>query len=203
VPLSEVAQDDETAPPTAVLAQAVLDAEAERVPPGAAGIVALPYFLGEKTPVNDPDARGAFVGLHLGHTRGALFRAVLEAIGFGFRHHLDVFAERGFEARRVRVTNGGARSPLWRQVTADILGHTLEMPASAGSAFGAAFAAGMGTGLFSDWSEVERFVSIHKTIEPDPAAAEPYEDAYAAYRELYPRLRPLYRRAAVHEGVPS
>ncbi len=180
-----------------------LDAEAERIPPGAAGIVALPYFLGEKTPVNDPDARGAFVGLHLGHTRGAMFRAVLEAIGFGFRHHLDVFAERGFEARRVRVTNGGARSPLWRQVTADVLGRALEMPASAGSAFGAAFTAGMGTGMFSDWSEVERFVSIRETVEPDPAAAAPYEEAYVAYRELYPQLRPLYQRAAAREGVPS
>jgi xylulokinase len=181
-----------------------LDAEAERVRPGAEGIVALPYFLGEKTPINDPDARGAFVGLHLGHTRGALFRAVLEGIGFGFRHHLDVFAERGFQARRVRVTNGGARSRLWRQVTADVLGHALEVPVSAGSALGAAFAAGIGTGIFSDWSEIERFVSVRETVEPDPATAEPYQETYAAYRELYPRLRPLYRAAAAErEGVPS
>jgi xylulokinase len=180
-----------------------LDSEAERVPPGAGGIVVLPYFLGEKTPLNDPDARGAFVGLHLGHTRGAMFRALLEAIGFGFRHHLDVFAERGFEARRVRVTNGGARSRLWRQVTADVLGRQLEVPASAGSALGAAFAAGMGIGLFSDWSEIERFVWVRETVDPDGDAAEPYAESYAAYRELYPRLRPLYRRATTREGVPS
>jgi xylulokinase len=182
---------------------AVLDAEAEQVPPGAGGIVALPYFLGEKTPLNDPHARGAFVGLHLGHTRGALFRAVLEAIGYGFRHHLEVFAERGFEARRIRVTNGGARSPLWRRVTADVLGLPLEVPATGGSALGAAFAAGIGTGMFSDWSEIERFVSVRETVEPDPGSAEPYDEAYAVYRALYPRLRPLYGGAALSEGVTS
>jgi xylulokinase len=180
-----------------------LDAEAEQVSPGAGGIVVLPYFLGEKTPINDPDARGAIVGLHLGHTRGALFRALLEGIAFGFRHHLDVFAERGFEARRVRVTNGGARSRLWRQVTADVLGRPLEVPHTAGSALGAAFAAGIGTGMFSDWSEIERFVSVRETVEPDTRASEPYDDAYAAYRQLYPQLRPLYRRAAAPEEVPS
>lgn len=179
-----------------------LDVEAEAVPAGAGGIVALPYFLGEKTPVNDPGARGAFVGLHLGHTRGALFRALLESIAFGFRHHLDVFAERGFAVGRVRVTNGGARSRLWTQVTADVLGRPLEAPAGGGSALGAAFAAGMGTGVFSDWSEITRFVSIRETIDPDPAAAEPYEKAYATYRDLYPSLRPLvHGDVAAAEGV--
>lgn len=174
---------------------AELDAEADAAGPGAGGIVALPYFLGEKTPVNDPDARGVFVGMHLGHTRGHLFRAVLESIAFGFRHHVDVFAERGFEPRRVRVTNGGARSAVWKQVTADVLGLPLEVPeATSGSALGAAFAAGKGVGMFDDWSQIESFVNVTSTVDPRGGAA--YEDSYAAYRDLYPRLRGVFHARA-------
>lgn len=165
-----------------------LDREAEAAGPGAGGIVALPYFLGEKTPINDPEARGAFIGLHLGHTRGHLFRAVLEGIAFGFRHHVDVFAERGHRPRRVRVTNGGARSRVWTQVTADVLGLPLEKPASAGgSALGAAFCAGMGVGAFSGWTEIERFVGVGEVVEPRDHDA--YDRAYRVYRALYPALK--------------
>jgi xylulokinase len=173
---------------------AALDAEAKAAGVGAGGIVALPYMLGEKTPVNDPRARGAFVGLHLGHGRGHLFRAVLEAIAFGFRHHVDVFLERGHAPKRVRVTNGGARSVLWKQVTADVLGLPLEVPGElAGSALGAAFAAGIGTGMFDEWSQIERFVSVRETIEPDLDAHARYGDLYGLYRALYPALRPTFQ----------
>jgi xylulokinase len=169
-----------------------LDAEGDEAGPGAGGIVALPYLLGEKTPLNDPGARGAFVGLHLGHGRGHLFRAVLEAIAFGFRHHLDVFAELGQMPRRVRVTNGGARSRLWKRVVADVLGAPLETLAAAqGSELGAAFAAGMGVGAFDGWNEIDRFVEVAETVEPDPAVRERYDELYAAYRELYPALEPV------------
>ncbi len=170
----------------------LLDAEAAEGAAGASGIVALPYLLGEKTPVNDPAARAAFVGLHLGHRRGDLFRAVLEAIAFGFRHHLDVFAELGQVPRRVRVTNGGARSRLWKRIVADVLGHPLESLAAAqGSELGAAFAAGMGVGAFDGWNEIDRFVEVAETVEPDPAVRERYDELYAAYRELYPALEPV------------
>ncbi|MGH2723695.1 MAG: FGGY-family carbohydrate kinase [Actinomycetota bacterium] len=165
-----------------------LDREAEAAGPGAGGVVALPYFLGEKTPINDPEARGAFVGLHLGHDRGHLFRAVLEAIAFGFRHHVDVFTERGHPPRRVRVTNGGARSWVWTQVTADVLGMPLEKLASrGGSAVGAAFAAGMGIGAFSDWREIDRFLEVADVVEP--RGDDAYERAYRSYRALYPAMR--------------
>jgi xylulokinase len=165
-----------------------LDREAEAAGPGAGGIVALPYFLGEKTPVNDPGARGAFIGLHLGHERGHLFRAVLEAIAFGFRHHVDVFLERGHPPRRVRVTNGGARSAVWPQVTADVLGMPLErLAVVGGSAVGAAFAAGIGVGTFSGWKEIERFVEIRDVVEPREYGV--YGEAYRRYRALYPALK--------------
>ena len=167
---------------------AKLDREAEAAGPGAGGIVALPYFLGEKTPINDPAARGAFVGLHLGHERGHLFRAVLEAIAFGFRHHIDVFVERSHPPRRIRVTNGGARSRVWPQVTADVLGLPLErLAVTGGSALGAAFAAGIGVGAFSDWKEIERFVAVTDVVEPHVHDA--YDRPYRTYRALYPALK--------------
>jgi xylulokinase len=177
---------------------AQLDAEGEAAGSGAGGIVVLPYMIGEKTPINDPQARGVFFGLQLGHERGHLFRAVLEGIAFGFRHHLDVYRARGQEPRRVRVTNGGARSALWKQVTADVLGLALEVPrGSGGSALGAAFAAGMGSGMFADWGEIERFVSIDEVIEPDLAAHAATGEGYATFRSLYPALRPLFAKEAL------
>jgi len=165
-----------------------LDEEAGRVEAGSGGVVALPYFLGEKTPINDPGATGAFVGLRLTHGRGHLFRAVLEAIGFGFRHHLDVFTERGHAPRRVRVTDGGSRSRVWTQITADILGLALEkVTMRSGSAFAAAFVAGLGEGAFSGWRDIERFIVVSEVIEPHPCAA--YERNYRIYRALYPTLK--------------
>jgi xylulokinase len=165
-----------------------LDAEAERTDPGADGIVLLPYFLGEKTPINDPLARGAFTGLHLGHQRGHLFRAILEGIAFGFRHHLEVFAERGHLPRKARLTNGGARSRLWSQITADVLGLALErVHMAGGSAFGAAFVAGKGSGLLASWNEIDRFVTVDQVIEPN--AHPVYQERYRTYRALYPALK--------------
>lgn len=166
----------------------LLDAEAAAVGPGAGGVVALPYMLGEKTPIHDPDARGAFIGLTLATERGHLFRAVLEGIAFGFRHHLDVFAELGQVPRRVRVTNGGARSRLWKQVTADVIGLPLEtLRSHPGSALGAAFVAGIGVGAFTGWGEIERFVEVGETIEP--REHDSYERAYRTFRALYPALK--------------
>lgn len=165
-----------------------LDVEAAASGPGAGGVVALPYLLGEKTPLHDPDARGAFVGLSLSTTRGDLFRAVLEGIAFGFRHHLDVFAELGQTPRRVRVTNGGARSKLWVQVTADVIGLPLEtLAVNPGSALGAAFAAGMGVGGLTDWDQIEGIVRVGDVI--DPVGHDAYEGPYRIFRALYPALR--------------
>jgi len=167
---------------------AKLDEEAESVGPGAGGVIALPYFLGEKTPINDPDATGAFVGLQLTHERGNLFRAVLEGISYGFRHHLDVLAERGHSPRRVRVTDGGSKSRVWTQITADVIGLSLEKVAMrSGSAVAAAFVAGIGVGAFSNWREIERFVEVTEIVEShtDPV----YDRNYAAYRALYPALK--------------
>lgn len=167
-----------------------LDREAEEAGIGAGGIVALPYFLGEKTPINDPRARGVFVGLHLGHRRGHLFRAILESIAFGFAHHVEVLGELGLVPRRVRVTNGGSRSKLWKRIVADVLGLPMEsIVRHPGSSLGAAFVSGMGVGEFEDWSEIERFVEVDERIEPDEENHRRYRELYGVYRSLYPALK--------------
>jgi xylulokinase len=180
-----------------------LDQEAEEAGIGAGGIVALPYFLGEKTPINDPQARGTFVGLHLGHRRGHLFRAILEAIAFGFAHHVEILRELGLEPRRVRVTNGGSRSKVWKRIVADVLGLPLEpVFQHPGSSLGAAFAAGVGVGVFEEWVEIERFVKVEERIEPDEKNHLRYRQLYEVYRSLYPALKEQQHRLAAF-GAPE
>ncbi len=168
-----------------------LDAEAAQSSPGASGVVALPYLLGEKTPINDPNARGAFVGLHLGHRRGDLFRAVLESVAYGFKHHLEVFTELGFAPTRIRLTDGGSTSSVWTQIIADVLERPVEPIAfTGGSAFGVAFAAGVGTGAIDDWTAITGMLESSPCIEPDPDPR--YQEAYQIYRELYPTLKEVF-----------
>jgi xylulokinase len=177
-----------------------LDAEAAATPPGAGGVVCLPYFLGEKSPLHDPSQRGAFVGLHLGHERGHLHRAALEAVAYGFRHHVEVFAERGVPLAVARVTNGGSRSSLWKQILADVLGvelrPVLDHP---GASFGAALAAGVGAGSVDGWEAVRPLVKLDEAVEPRPELRERYDELYSVYRELEPALRPISHRLAATE----
>jgi xylulokinase len=174
---------------------AALDCEAESIAAGSDGLVLLPYFLGEKTPLQDPLARGTLVGLTLSHTRAHVFRAVLEGISYGFLHHLEVLAEHGLHPRVARCTNGGARSHLWKQVTADVLGIRLEEVAQhPGSSLGAAFCAGMGVGVFQEWSEIERFIQVSSVTEPDMEKHARYKKVYGLYREIYERLKDVYPR---------
>jgi xylulokinase len=174
-----------------------LDAEAAATPPGAGGVVCLPYFLGEKSPLHDPRQRGAFVGLHLGHGRGHLFRAALEAVAFGFRHHVEVFRELGVSLSAARVTNGGSRSTLWKQILADVLdaplAPVLDHP---GASFGAALAAGVGVGSAPGWSVVTELARLGSPIEPRPEHRARYEELYGVYRSLEPALRPIAHRLA-------
>jgi xylulokinase len=157
-------------------------------------LIVLPYFLGEKTPIHDPLARGVFFGLNLGHTRGHIYRAIIEGISFGFLHHMQVLAELGLHVKKVRVTNGGARSQLWKQVTADVLGLPLEQIAShPGSSLGAAFVAGMGVGIFEEWAEIERFIEVSGIVKPDPGAHQVYLRLFRIYRDLYDSVREKFK----------
>jgi xylulokinase len=174
-----------------------LDKAAEAIPAGSDGLILLPYFLGEKTPIQDPLARGTLVGLTLTHTLAHVYRAVLEGISYGFYHHLVVLAEHGMTPTKARCANGGARSVLWKQVTADVLGIRLEQVADhPGSSLGAAFCAGMGVGAFKRWDEVERYIKISTITQPDPENHIRYQKLFGLYREIYESLKDKFPRLA-------
>jgi xylulokinase len=176
---------------------AQFDRAAAALPPGAGGLVCLPYFLGEKTPLFDPLARGLFAGLTLSHGRPHLFRAALEAVIYGFQHHVDVLAENGLSIERVFATDGGVRSDLWRSIAADVLGREIvSFPGHPGSALGAAFVAGMHGGLFAGWDEIARFLTHRRVDRPDPARHKRYRELYGIYRRLYPALKDEFGRLA-------
>lgn len=171
-------------------ALAALDAQAAALPPGAGGLICLPYFLGEKTPIFDPLARGVFAGLTLSHGQAHLFRAVLEAVIYGFAHHVEVLQEAGLPIERIFATNGGVRSSLWRGIAADVLGReVISFPSHPGSSLGAAFVAGMHVGLFDNWAAIERFLTERRLERPDPRRHARYQEMYGIYRRLYPAMR--------------
>ena len=169
---------------------AVLDDEATHRDP--ASVLCLPYFLGEKSPLHDPDLRGAFAGLHLGHDRADLYRSVLEAIAFGFRHHVEVFRDLGVTLGRATITNGGSKSTLWKQIHAEVLGTPMHPVVDhPGASLGAALIAAVGTGALEDWSEVSRFITLGDPVEPDPSNSARYDDAYQQWRSLGDALTPV------------
>jgi len=181
---------------------AYLDAQAAMLPAGSDGVVVLPYFLGEKTPVLDPQARGVIFGLTLFHTRYHVYRAVLEAVAFGFRHHIEVLEENDCQVQRVVAGGNGARSRLWRQITADVLNQPIaSLVQHPGAALAAAFVAGMGVGAFSDWGEIERFVTLEEIIDPNPSHRAVYDEHYAIYRELYDQLKCTFRRIPISQAI--
>ena len=185
--------DSEAARAAGQTPHAWLDDQACDLPPGAGGLVLLPYFLGEKTPLHDPRAKGTLVGLGLHHELRHIWRAALESVAFGFRHHMDVFEEMDCGVGRVLACDGGAASDLWMQITADILERPVErLLEHPGSSLGAAFVAGMGTGALDDWSAIGRYARCDRIFEPDDSRTEAYRNAYGIYRDLYRRLETLY-----------
>jgi xylulokinase len=174
-----------------------LTAAAQAWPPGAEGLLFLPYLAGERTPHADPAARGAFTGLSVRHDRGALVRAVLEGVAFGLRDCLDLFAALGVAPVLARVSGGGARSELWLRIVASVLELSLERVAvDEGAAYGAALLGGVAAGV---WPDVHAAVAA--TVTPreriDPVAE--WVDAYRAHRARYVALYP----ALTAVGLPG
>lgn len=176
----------------------LLSSEAEAAPPGCEGLLFLPYLSGERTPHRDPLARGAFVGLTTRHTRGYLVRAVMEGVSYSLRDGLEIMRGMGLNVGEVRATGGGARSPLWRQMQADVF-HTpiTRMRAEEGPAFGAALLAGVGAGVHEDVAAaVAQTVATVGTVEPQAEAMQVYDRGYAVYTSLYLALQPAFRALA-------
>ena len=177
--------------------------EAAATPPGSDGLVLLPYFAGERTPVFDPHARGVIAGLSLRHTRGHLFRATYEGIGFGIRQILEIFdAAGGKEASRIVAVGGGTQGGLWTQIVSDITGRSQLIPKKTiGASYGDALLAGIGTGLVdpdTDWAEISHEVT------PNPASFDNYQVLFQQYQDLYASTKPqVHILAALQEKVSS
>lgn len=180
--------------------------EAAEAPPGADGLLFLPYLSGERTPHADPHARGAFVGLTVRHTRGHLVRAVLEGVAFSLRDVLALLEEAGLDApTEVRVSGGGARSALWRQILADVLGVELvTVGTTEGAAFGAALLAGTGIGVWPSIEDaVDATVTTADRTAPDLDDAGAYGSFYKTYRACYPALQEISARLGRLEVKPT
>jgi xylulokinase len=177
-------------------------AEAAAVPPGADGLLFLPYLTGERTPHPDPLARGAWVGLTARHGRPHLTRAVLEGVAYGLRDSFTLIRSAGLgEISQVRVSGGGARSPLWRQILADVLGAELvTVNTTEGAAYGAALLAGVGVGVWSGVDEAcQATIRVNDHTVPQASAGQMYDTIYPIYQALYPALRPAFQAVAQME----
>jgi xylulokinase len=172
----------------------LLSAEAAQAPPGCEGLIFLPYLTGERTPYPDPDARGVYFGLTLRHGKPHMVRAVLEGVAYGLRDSLELLRAQGVAVTQVRASGGGARSPLWRQILADVFeAEIVGTNVNEGAAYGAALLAGVGTGLYPDVpAAAAATVRATDRIEPGPAARL-YADYYPIYRALYPALAPQFQ----------
>jgi xylulokinase len=160
---------------------------------GSGGLLFLPYLSGERTPHNDPAARGAFIGLGLEHDRGAMARAVMEGVAYGLRDSLELLAALGDRPSVGRASGGGAASELWLRIVASALELRLErIEVEDGSAYGAALLAGVAAGVFADVADAaSRCVRVTTTIDPDDAWTASYRDGYARFTRAYPAVRPL------------
>ncbi|PKN93050.1 MAG: xylulokinase [Chloroflexi bacterium HGW-Chloroflexi-6] len=175
-------------------------APAAQVPAGSDGLLFLPYLTGERTPHPDPLARGAFVGLTVRHTMAHMTRAVLEGVAFGLRDGFELMKSAGLgKITQVRVSGGGAKSALWRQILADVFGCELvTVNTTEGAAYGAALLAAVGAGKFrSVEAACEAAIQVTGSTLPVQAQVKAYEQVYAIYRDLYPALTSSFKR--IHE----
>lgn len=154
----------------------------------------LPYLTGERTPHNNPDARGAFVGMSMITTRSEMTQAVLEGVTFGLRDTLEVVRELGIDIKKVRLNGGGAKSPLWRKILADIFNCSVEtINSEEGPAFGAAILACVGDGVFTTVEEAcEKLIKVVNVVEPDEEAVKAYNERYKVFTKLYKDLKDTF-----------
>ncbi|MHA1712604.1 MAG: FGGY-family carbohydrate kinase [Candidatus Ranarchaeia archaeon] len=172
----------------------ILDKEANAVPPGSNGLIVLPYFMGERTPIWDPWAKGVVVGLTLFHSYKHLFRAFLEGVAYALRHNissaksLDIPLE-----EEMRLVGGGGKSPLWRKIFSDVTKFPVRyLPASGSAPYGDAFLAAIGTRHVPSYEGIEDWLPQGERIDPSPSAMKIYDRYYQLYLKTYRRLKPLF-----------
>jgi xylulokinase len=174
--------------------------EARTAGVGADGLLMLPYFAGERTPLFDPDARGVLVGLTLRHNRGHLYRAALEATAFGVRHNLAAMSAAGGRPRRLVAVGGGTTGDLWTQIVSDVLHQPQELTRhTIGAAYGDAFLAALGTGQVTP-RDIRTWNPVSRTVEPDARHAADYDALYQLYLDLYPATKRTAHAMAARQG---
>ena len=154
----------------------------------------LPYLMGERSPHNNPDARGVFFGMSMDSTRADMTQAVLEGVAFGLRDSLEVARSLGIKIDRTMICGGGAKSPLWKKMIANIMNLKVDVPENEqGPGMGGAMLAAVGCGAYPDVQTIcEKFVKVVETVEPDPELTAKYEERYQKFRTLYPAMKPLF-----------
>jgi xylulokinase len=172
-----------------------LTREAATAPPGSQGLYWLPYLMGERTPHLDATARAAWVGLTARHTRADMIRSVIEGVNYSQKDGLDLIEALSARVDSVRISGGGARSTLWRQLLANVLNKpVVTLENQEGSAFGAALLAMAATGAYSTVEEACRAtIREVETVEPQPEQAAIYAERHKVYRAIYPALQPVFR----------
>jgi xylulokinase len=179
----------------------ILTAEAAKIDPGSEGLIFLPYLSGERTPHADPDARACFVGLTLAHTRGHMVRAVLEGVSYAMRDSLEIIQQLGVPVRQIRASGGGSKSPLWRQIQADVFGQkVVTLNAEEGPAYGVALLAAVGAGAFKNVEEAcSATIRVVKETTPNKKAKPYHDQAFPIYQDLYRALKDDFKRIAAVE----
>ncbi len=154
----------------------------------------LPYLMGERSPHNDPNARGTFIGMTMDTTRADMTQAVLEGVAFALRDSFEVAKLLGIEIRRTKICGGGAKSPLWKKITANILNIKVDtLAGEEGPALGGAMLAAVANGEYADVAKAaEAVVKVTDTVEPDERLAGLYEERYQTFRKIYPRVKELF-----------
>jgi len=172
----------------------LLSGEAAKSSAGAGGILWAPYLMGERTPHLDPYARAALIGITAQHTRADVIRAILEGVAFSLRDTFAIFSELHIPVRSIRLGGGGARSPLWRQIQADVYGMPVELiEAEEGAAYGAALLAGVGVGAWPSVDEAcDQAVRVASRVNPVPNQTALMKNQYALYRKIYPALKNIF-----------
>jgi xylulokinase len=172
----------------------LMNLQAEQSNPGANGLLFFPYLLGERSPRWNPDARGAYLGLSMSHTRADIVRATLEGITLNLRVILEAFQEQGAAIQAMRVIGGGANGRIWRQIMADVYGIPVQRPLllSEATSLGAALAGGIGVGIYPDFNLAETLTPIVDTLQPNPALKPLYDQLYALFNKAYDAFVPLY-----------
>jgi xylulokinase len=190
-------EEKEEAARTGAVAYELLTSAAAAVPPGAEGLAALPHLVGAACPEFNPAARGVWFGVGLHHTKAHFVRAILESVAYMLRRNVENLEALGTAVGEIRALGGGARSPLWNQIKADVLGTpVVTLTTDEQACLGAAILAGTAVGLYSSPEEAaQKLVAVADRYEPDPSVKPVYDHGYELYVQLYDSLEELFSLA--------